>query len=105
LIGLVLLGLLLFFLPMKALHERMTHEKGGARERMTQKLAPWFGEVPAGDPPGDFGTLLRLDLMDRKVSAMAVWPFDLRILGRLTAVALSVTAILISRIVALLFRI
>lgn len=101
LMGLVLLGLLLFFLPMKTLHERMTVEKQVARERLTRELAPWFRESSAGDPPGDVREMLRLDLMERKVSAMALWPFDTAILGRLSVIAFSVTAILISRIVAL----
>jgi hypothetical protein len=49
--------------------------------------------------------MFRLDMMDRRVSSMAVWPFDVGILGRLSAIALSVIAILISRIVALIFHI
>lgn len=101
LVGLVLLGLSLFFLPMRTLHERMTLEKERARARLAEELAPWFRDPAAGDPPGDVREILRVDLMERKVSAMAMWPFDTGILGRLSVIALSVTAILISRIVAL----
>ena len=103
--GLIVLGVLLFFLPLRRLHHRMIREKhrevGGLRE----KLAPVFQEPVQAGPLRDIGHLFRLDMMDRKVSSMALWPFDLRILGRLSVIALSVTAILISRIVGLLLRI
>jgi len=36
---------------------------------------------------------------------MALWPYDVGILGRLSVIAVSVTAILISRILALVFHI
>jgi len=36
---------------------------------------------------------------------MALWPYDVGILGRLSVIAASVTAILISRIIALVFHI
>lgn len=101
LIGLVFLGLLLFFLPMRTLHDRMVRERRAARTRLARDLAPWFREPPSRDLSAGPADLLRLDLMDRKVSAMSVWPFDLRILGRLSAIAASVVAILLSRIVAL----
>lgn len=101
LIGLVLLGVSLFFVPMRTLHERMAKEKRRARERLAEELAPWFRESTDSDPPGDVRDVLRLELMERKVSAMATWPFDTGILGRLTVIAVSVTAILISRLLAL----
>src|SRR2546422_697990 len=103
--GLIVLGVLLFFLPLRRLHHRMIREKhrevGGLRE----KLAPVFQEPVQAGPLRDIGHLFRLDMMDRKVSSMALWPFDLRVLGRLSVIALSVTAILISAIVGLLLRI
>ena len=36
---------------------------------------------------------------------MATWPFDVGIVGRLSVIAISVTAILISRIIALILHI
>jgi hypothetical protein len=104
LFGLILLGLFLFFLPLSKLHGRMIAEKKIARATLNPKLQTLFQESPN---PGsdDVAQVLRLDMMDRKVAGMALWPYDIGILGRLSVIAASVTAILISRIIALVFHI
>src|SRR5207247_1841598 len=104
LFGLILLGLFLFFLPLSKLHGRMIAEKKIARATLNPKLQTLFQESPnaASD---DVAQVLRLDMMDRKVAGMALWPYDIGILGRLSVIAASVTAILISRIIALVFHI
>ena len=103
--GLILLGLALFFLPLRRLHRQMIQRKHFEGGRLQERLAPVFHEHAQDSAPKDIGHLFRLDMMDRKVSSMALWPFDIRILGRLSVIALSVTAILISRIVALALKI
>gem|GEM_PF-2465522 len=103
--GLVLLGLVLFFLPLRRLHQRMLRQKQEESARLRPKLAPVFEEGGGSHAAQDVGHLFRLEMMDRKVSAMAVWPYDVGILGRLSAITLSVVAILISRIIAYIFHI
>ena len=103
--GLIALGLLLFFVPLRRLHHRMVREKALEAGRLKEKLAPVFQEPAPASVAKDIGHLFHLDMMDRKVASMALWPFDLRILGKLSVIALSVTAILISRIVALALKI
>jgi hypothetical protein len=102
--GLVLLGLVLFFLPLRGLHRRMADQKREEIVRLRPKLSPIY-EDGAGRTLQDVAHLVRVDMMDRKVAAMAIWPYDVGILGRLSAITLSVTAILISRIIALVFHI
>lgn len=102
---LLLLGLVLFFLPLRRLHQRMVDEKRMEKNRLLPKLAPVFGGGSDPVESDDLGRIFRLDMMDRKVSAMALWPYDVGILGRLSAIIASVIAILISRILALLLRI
>jgi hypothetical protein len=104
LFGLILLGLFLFFLPLTKLHGRMIAEKKIARAALNPKLRMLFYESP-NPSSSDVAQVLRLDWMDRKVAGMALWPYDIGILGRLSVIAASVTAILISRILALLFHI
>ena len=104
LFALIFLGVLLFFLPLAKLHRRMMAEKKGARAALNPQLRMLFQESP-NRSSDDVGYLLRVDLMDRKVAAMALWPYDVGILGRLSVIAVSVTAILISRILALFFHI
>ena len=102
--GLVVLGLVLFFLPLRGLHRRMVDEKRQEMTRLRPKLSPIY-EGGSDHGPQDVAHLIRVDMMDRKVAAMAIWPYDVGILGRLSAITLSVTAILISRIIALVFHI
>ena len=101
--GLVLLGLVLFFLPLRGLHRRMVDEKRQEMVRLRPKLGPIYEE--GASQPQDVAHLVRIDMMDRKVAAMAIWPYDVGILGRLSAITLSVIAILLSRIIALIFHI
>lgn len=104
LFGLIALGVLLFFLPLTKLHRRMIAEKRIARTALNPKLRTLFQDSP-NPHSDDVGHVLRVDLMDRKVAGMALWPYDVGILGRLSVIAASVTAILISRIIALIFHI
>jgi len=103
--GLIVVGLVLFFIPMRRLHRQMIERKRLEVGRLRERLAPIFYDRAEATAPKDIGHLFHLDMMDRKVSSMALWPFDMRILGKLSVIALSVTAILISRIVAIILRI
>jgi len=105
LFGLILLGVLLFFVPLNRLHRRMVAEKHVEKARLGPKLRTLFQDSSEAETDPDLGEMFRLDMMDRKISSMAIWPFDIGIIGRLSVIALSVTAILISRIVALIFHI
>jgi len=102
--GLVLLGLVLFFLPLRGLHRRMADQKRQEIVRLRPKLSHIY-EDGASDTALDVAHLVRIDMTDRKVAAMAIWPYDVGILGRLSAITLSVIAILLSRIIALIFHI
>src|SRR2546426_11338608 len=102
--GLVLLGLVLFFLPLRRLHQRMLHQKQQESARLRPKLKPVFEEGAGSHAPQDVGHLFQVDMMDRKESAMAVLPYDVGILGRLSAITLSIVAILLSRILAFIFH-
>jgi len=105
LFGLILLGLLLFFVPLSAAHGRMVAERRAERLRLSPILGTLFQDPTRTSSITDPGHVLRLDMMDRKVSSMATWPFDIGIVGRLSVIAISVTAILISRIIALMLHI
>ena len=73
--------------------------------RLRPKLGPIYEEGAGPDSAQDVAHLFQVDMMDRKVAAMAVWPYDVGILGRLSAITLSVIAILLSRIIAFIFHI
>src|SRR2546428_11231565 len=102
--GIDLQGMTLVCLPVRRHHQRMLHQKQQESARLRPKLKPVFEEGAGSQAPQDVGHLFRVDMMDRKVSAMAVWPYDVGILGRLSAITLSIVPILISRISAFIFH-
>ena len=87
------------------LHRRMIAEKGAAKAALIPKLRAVFEGSPNLNSGDALGHVFRVEMMDRKVGEMAAWPYDIGILGRLSVIAVSVTAILISRIIALIFHI
>jgi hypothetical protein len=104
--ALVASGVALFFLPLRAVHAKMEHEKRRERER----LDAWYGTLFAGEPPAarseDMETTLRevrniaaFQIMERHVEAIHTWPFDTKTLGfLLTSLALPLLLTLIASV-------
>ena len=103
--GLLIIGVIAFFLPLRRLHHRMVQQKGFERARLSERLAAVLEPSDAREIDyQEVLEVLKLDLMDRKVSTIATWPFDFQILGKLTIILLSVTAALLTRFVAFFLR-
>lgn len=105
LVGFILFGLLMFFLPLGKLHQVMLRQKRAERAKLTERLCRLYGN-PVEEKPGDelsrvFYLQSILDMTERKISSIATWPFDTQILGKLIAIVLTVTAITISRLIQL----
>lgn len=96
----VLLALVMFFLPMRRLHHRMLQQKTLETNSLRQKFGEVYQNSKPSDSVSDMAGLFRLDMMRKDISAMAVWPFDGPILGRLTVIVLTVIATLIARGIA-----
>ena len=113
---LILLGILLFFLPLYRVHGMMVRE----RQRAQALARSQYTRLAQGqDNPGSDGSdtmmaevrniladlrdAFRLDMEDRRIAAIPTWPFDTRILGRLAVIVLSVMAILLARIITVRF--
>jgi hypothetical protein len=43
--------------------------------------------------------LQELEMMDTKITSLPTWPFDIQVVSRLIAIVLSVTAVLLARLV------
>jgi hypothetical protein len=82
----------------------MIAEKRAAKAALYPLLRTVF-EGTSNPRSADMTDLFRANLMDQKVASMAIWPYDVGILGRLSVIAASVTAILISRIIALFLHV
>lgn len=104
-LAVIILGVILFFLPLFRLHQRMLQQKMIEKDKLGNEVARVFRASSETDSPGELTRLFKLDMMERKVSSMPVWPFNMQILGRFSIIVLSVTAVLLARIVAVYLKI
>jgi hypothetical protein len=102
---LILLGILFFFLPLLRLHQRMLLQKRLERSKVGEKLGEIFQNDDKENVPVELSRMFRLEMMERKISVVATWPFDVQILSRLVVIVLSVTTVLLARVVAYYLKI
>jgi len=100
-----LLGFVFFFLPLIRLHRRMLLQKKLERSKIAEKMAGIFREDNESNEQTEMTRMFRLDMMERKISSIASWPFDIQIIGRLLVLVLSVTTVLIARVIAFYLKI
>ncbi len=96
-------GVVLFFLPLNAMHGRMRAEKRRARDDLThhfRRVEEILTRRPEDGPAvttDEVHRLMALDIAERRVTVISEWPFDLRTLSWLGAIVLSVLAAVITR--------
>ena len=105
----LLFGVGLFFLPLNSLHRRMQQEKRrlvreiGARyprlrqEPSQRNLNATLADVQAGVLR--LTDLQEVEMLDRKIAALPTWPFDVNVVSKFVAILLSVTAVLLTRLI------
>lgn len=106
----VLVGIVLFFLPLNAIHKQMIEERHrwqSTIQGQMMKLAQTPETPPSHEQEAtlddlhgslsDLRTLLALQMTKEDLNAIPTWPFDTRILEKLAVIILSVIGILISR--------
>lgn len=95
-LGLVALGVGLFFLPSTKLHQRMVERKELEMASLNNQLDMAFQKGGGGDAQTNAYQLRFLEMTEKKVNSIATWPFDAGIVARLSGIILSVIAILLS---------
>lgn len=105
----LVLGIPLFVLPLLSLHEKLVRvkaEKSAWINARYSRIVEGF-EARADGPmdPQIQGELLATAKIRMDVHAIRPWPFDVSALAKLITIFLSVTAILLSRVLASFFRI
>ena len=108
-LGFILLGIALFFLPLNSIHARMQAEK----QRLMQEVVARYPRLNP-DPSQPKGTatmddvhtrlarltdLQEVEMLDRKIASLPTWPFDIQVVSRFITIVLSVTAVLLSRVI------
>lgn len=110
-----LLGVALFFLPLNSIHARMQAEK----RRLQREIGARYPRLNQ-DPPqsrenatlDDVHTRLarltdlqELEMLDKKLASLPTWPFDVQVVSKFVTIVLSVTAVLLSRLITGILRI
>jgi hypothetical protein len=98
--GLILLGVVLFFLPLHEVHVKMSKEKQKAEEILRDRmrdLAKTLDSRSEGNETDDIRGLLAVQLLEQKVSKISEWPFDTATLSWLSAIIISILAAIITR--------
>ena len=109
LITFLLLGVALFFLPLNSIHAKMQAEKrrllreiGARYPRLSQDPARPTENATLDDVQTGLASLRDLqevEMLDRKIASLPTWPFDIQVVSRFVTIVLSVTAVLLSRVI------
>lgn len=95
----MIIGLVLFFMPLNAVHVQMAAQKHRESEALTARYEELFVQ-PAGPMAGldDVRAAVGFGAMSRRVEAIRTWPFDTTILARLaTSFVLPIVITIVGR--------
>jgi hypothetical protein len=110
------LGVVLFFLPLNSIHGRMQAEKADHLGTLGRKLVALrqANRDTASEGPASLERvesaiteLVRmkdLEITERKLVSTATWPFDAQLLAKLITIIVSITAVLLARIITDLLK-
>lgn len=108
-IAFLLLGVALFFLPLNSIHAKMQAEKrrllreiGARYPRLNQDRSQPRENATLDDVHTGLAKLTDLqevEMLDRKAASLPTWPFDIQVVSKFVTIVLSVTAVLLSRLI------
>ncbi|HZY46493.1 MAG TPA: hypothetical protein VFE96_01735 [Candidatus Bathyarchaeia archaeon] len=108
-IAFLVLGIAFFLLPLNSIHVKMQAEK----RRLLREVSARYPTL-AQDPSmtRDSATLedvhaklakltdlQEVEMLDRRIAALPTWPFDISVASKFITIVLSVTAVLLSRVI------
>lgn len=108
---LLALGVVMFFLPLNSIHKKMLTEKAGRQKELghelltikqTSSLQSTGSSAPMERVERAVTELVRLkdlEITERKLASTPSWPFDIQLLAKLVTITLSVTAVLLTRLI------
>lgn len=106
--GLLLLGLVIFFLPLLTLHSKLVAAKQEALQWITPQYSALVQKLRKdGVDNSDeklYHELVAIDKIQRDINQVHSWPFDVGIVTRLAAIIFSVVAILLASLVRAILR-
>ncbi len=107
-IGLLLLGLVIFFLPLLTLHAKLVEAKQQALQWLSPEYTAMVQKLRKDGMENSDEKLYRglaaIDKIQRDINQIHSWPFDVGIVTRLAAIIFSVIAILLASFVRAILR-
>ena len=103
--GSLIVGIVMFFLPLFSIHGKMQEEKKRELTSIRNQIVDVLEKHSIAQREEENATLagierlLALQMIDQKIANVSTWPFDTSILSRFVVIFLSVTAILLSRFI------
>jgi hypothetical protein len=108
---LLALGVVMFFLPLDSIHKKMQIEKADHQRELGRQLLT-INQSSSGQSsncPGSIENvekavtelvrLKNLEITEKKLASTPSWPFDIQLLAKLITIVLSVTAVLLTRLI------
>ncbi len=96
--GLILLGVVLFFLPLPEVHVKMVKEKEKAEKILRLRLRHVARTLESSENcNSEVKDLFAVQLLEQKVSRISEWPFDTATLSWLSAIIISIVAAIVTR--------
>lgn len=100
-------GIALFLAPLISTHNRMVDAKKvelrSIRKLLSELVYQSAESNEREEPP--VSKLLTFEALDKKAASISTWPFESQAIGKLVAIMLSVIAIILARLIQILFQI
>lgn len=98
LLGLIVLGVVLFFLPLQTVHEKMAKEKHVTEKFLRKRLAQIVVTLERNDEASsEITDILAFQMLEQKISKISEWPFDTATLSWFSAIVITVLGTIITR--------
>jgi hypothetical protein len=103
---LMMLGFIMFLITINAFHRKMADQKELEKSKLHEQRrmiheSSVNNNSKAGRSRAYMEKLLVLDIMERRLDKASTWPFDKGVLSHISTILLSVTAIMIARVITL----
>jgi hypothetical protein len=97
-LGLILLGIAFFFLPLRIVHEKMKKEKHVAEKLLRKNLSQIVASLDSkSESSNEITDILAFQMLEQKVSKISEWPFDTITLSWFSAIIITVLGTIITR--------
>jgi len=98
LLALIVIGVVLFFLPLQTVHQKMTKEKQAAQKLLRKHLAQIAAALERNDEAfSEITDVLVFQMLEQKVTKISEWPFDTAALSWFSAIVITVLGTIITR--------